>query len=188
MKIIGICGTNGSGKDTLADMLAKRHGWLSFSYSEYLRDEARKRGLSIERKNLSAISSELRAKYGSDILTRKAVELFDKSRGKYNGLFVHSMRHPGEAKKVKELGGTVVWLDGDPKVRYERTTSRARSKEDMKSYEDFLAEQESEMRPSGKSTLEMAKVKEMADIFLQNNGDNLENFINEAEEALKKLL
>src|SRR5574337_1477775 len=105
MKIIGIGGTNGSGKDTIAKMLAERHGWLVVQYSDFLRDEARKRRLPIERQNLSAISAEWRADYGHDIMTERAAELFKKTKPARDGLVVLSMRHPGEAKRVKELGG-----------------------------------------------------------------------------------
>lgn len=189
MKIIGVCGTNGSGKDTVAQMLADRHGWLMVQYSDFLRDEARKRGLSIERKNLSSISTEWRAKYGNDVLTRKSVDLFNEHPGKYKGLVVLSMRHPGEANKVHDLGGKVVWIDADAEVRYKRVSSRARSDEDVKTYDEFLAEQEREMYHSeGSSSNNMAGVKKLADIFIKNNGDDLEAFKDEAEKALKEFI
>lgn len=189
MKIIGICGTNGSGKDTLAEMLVERHGWLMVQYSDFLRDEARNRGLAIERKNLHSISTEWRAKHGNDILTRKSVDLFNESPKKYKGLVVLSMRHPGEANKVHELGGKVVWVDADPKIRYKRVSGRARSDEDVKTYEEFLDDQEREMYHSeGSSSNNMAGVKKLADIFIENNGDDLEVFKDEAEKALKDLL
>jgi dephospho-CoA kinase len=189
MKIIGICGTNGSGKDTIAQMLAERHGWLMVQYSDFLRVEARKRGLPIERRHLSFISAEWRATHGYSVLTEKSVDLFNKSKDKYKGLVVLSMRHPGEAKKVKELGGVVVWVDADPKIRYKRVTGRGRSTEDIKKYEHFLAEEEAEMHHSGhESTVSMAKVKDMADIFLENNGDDLEAFKDQAEKVLAKYI
>lgn len=189
MKLIGIAGTNGSGKDTVAQMLAERHGWMMIQYSDFLRKEAKKRGLPIERKHLSSISAEWRAKHGHSILTEKAAELFEKSKTGHKGLVVLSMRHPGEAKKVKELGGVVVWVDADPEIRYERVTGRGRSTEDTKTYEEFLAEEESEMHHSGhEATLSMSKVKEMADIFLQNDSGDIEAFKDAAEKALAKFL
>ena len=45
MKIIGIAGTNGSGKDSLGEILAKNYGYMFVSGADFLRDEAKKRGL-----------------------------------------------------------------------------------------------------------------------------------------------
>src|SRR3990167_11034388 len=130
MKLIGISGTNGSGKDTVGDMLAERHNWLFVSVSDFLREEARHRGLPIEREHLSSISAEWRRKHGHGVLTQRAAELFKKTAGKHKGLAVIPMRHPGEAAKVKELGGKIVWVDADPRVRYKRIAERSRSTED----------------------------------------------------------
>src|ERR1043166_4872159 len=105
MKLIGVAGTNGSGKDTVGQMLAQKHGWMFISVSEFLREEARKRGLPIEREVLRSISTEWRRKYGLSVLTDRAVKLFEDSNNKYKGLAVAPMRNPGEAQKVKDLGG-----------------------------------------------------------------------------------
>ncbi|OGL36507.1 hypothetical protein A3E49_02005 [Candidatus Saccharibacteria bacterium RIFCSPHIGHO2_12_FULL_49_19] len=189
MKLIGISGTNGSGKDTVGDMLAERHNWLFVSVSDFLREEARRRNLPIERKHLSSISAEWRRKHGHGVLTERAARLFKEKATKHDGLAVVPMRHPGEAAKVKELGGIIVWVDADPKVRYKRVTGRGRSTEDVKTYEQFLAEEEAEMHHSGdEATLSMSKVKEMADISLVNNGDDIEAFKNEAEKALESVI
>jgi len=50
--IIGIGGTNASGKDTVAQMLVKKYGWQYVSLSDLLRDELKSRGESITRKKL----------------------------------------------------------------------------------------------------------------------------------------
>src|SRR3990167_2051439 len=145
MKLIGISGTNGSGKDTVGDMLAERHDWLFVSVSEFLREEARRRNLPIEREHLRNISAEWRRQHGHGVLTERAAELFKKTAGKHKGLVVIPLRHPGEAVKIKELGGKIVWVDADPKVRYQRIAGRGRSTEDKKTYEQFLNEEKAEM-------------------------------------------
>src|SRR3990167_3600602 len=189
MKIIGIGGTNGSGKDTVGHMLVERYSWLFVSVSDFLREEARRRNLPIERQHLSSISAELRRKHGHGVLTERAAKLFKKTAGKHNGLVVIPMRHPGEAAKVKELGGKIVLVDADPKVRYKRIAGRGRSSEDKKTYKQFLAEEKAEMHHSGdEATLSMSKVKEVTDIFLENNGSDIEAFKDKAEKALAKYL
>lgn len=189
MKIVGVGGTNGSGKDTVGQMLAERHGYLLVSISDILRKKLKKRGLPIERKNLRALSAKLRHKCGLGILVDEAVEEFKKTNGKYTGLVIPSLRNPGEADKVHGLGGMVVWTDGDPKIRYERVFNRQRTTEDQKTYNQFLAEEQDEMDYGGDETaLHMAGVKERADIFIENNGNDIEAFKDEAEKALKAVI
>lgn len=174
MKIIGVAGTNGSGKDTVGHILAQKYDWLFVSVSDLLRDECRKRGLAVERENLRNISAEWRREGGLGVLVDKAVEVFESGNGQYGGLAIASLRNPGECERITELGGVNVWVDADPRVRYERiqTAERGRGGEDEKTYEQFLAEQEAEMQPSGdEATLNMAGVKALADITIINESD-----------------
>jgi len=189
MKLIGIGGTNGSGKDTVARMLAERDGFMVVSVSDFLRDELKKQGLAIERKNLRALSAQWRKKYGLGVLIDKAVDEFKKSGSQYRGLVIPSIRNPGEADEIHRFGGKVIWTDGDGRIRYRRIYSRNRSSEDNKSFEQFISEEKAEMDHGGSETaLHMAGVKEKADIFLQNNGDDIEAFKDEAEKALAVIL
>jgi len=179
MRIICIAGTNGSGKDSLGEMLAGRHGWLFVSITDILRDGLRDQGLPIERENMRRLSADWRRESGLGVLIDKAVEEFKRRGGeaKYQGLVIASLRNPGEADEVHKLGGRVVWLDGDPKVRYGRIYSRQRSSEDQKTFEQFLAEEQAEMQHEGdEATLNMAGVKAQADIFIDNNFPDLQTF------------
>jgi cytidylate kinase len=183
--LIGISGTNGSGKDSLGQMLAQRHGYMFVSVTEILRDEARKRGLPIERPNLWTISAQWRRESGLGVLIDKALQQFETQKHHYKGLAIASLRNPGEVDRVHELGGTVIWLDADSQVRYQRTESRARGSEDHKTFEQFLAIQEAEMNQGGDdATLSLAGVKAKADIFIENSGKDVKAFQDQAEKAL----
>lgn len=170
MKIIGIAGTNGSGKDTIGGLLARQHGFLFISVSDLLREECRKRALPVERENLRAISAEWRREGGLGVLIDKAVEVFDQKEGN-EGLAIASIRNPGENDRIHELGGTMLWVDADPKIRYERIQSanRGRGGEDDKTFEQFLGEEQAEMQHSGdEATLNMAGVKALCDVTILN--------------------
>jgi cytidylate kinase len=192
MKIIGLSGTNGSGKDTVGFMLAERHKFLFISGSDMLRDEARLRGEEPTREVLRTISTEWRRESGHlGVLIDKAVEQYQQVADTYpGGLVVASLRNPGEADRVHELDGVVVWTDADQRIRYDRiimhAAERNRYDEDHKTFEQFCAEEEAEMTTTGDlATLNMSAVKERADIFVTNDGNDIEAFKDEAELALK---
>lgn len=192
MKIIGLSGTNGSGKDTVGLMLAERHSYLFISVTDLLRQEARSRGEEPTREVLRTISAEWRRESGHlGVLIDKAVEQYEQVADTYpGGLVIASLRNPGEADRVHELDGTVVWTDADQKVRYDRIIAHAAERnrygEDHKTFEQFCAEEAAEMTTTGDvATLNMSAVKDRADIFVTNDGDDLEIFKTEAELALQ---
>lgn len=188
MNIIGVGGTNGSGKDTIGELLRDNFGWLYVSVSEDLIiPELKRRGLPPERQHMAALSTEWRGKYGDGAVVDKAMEKFEVEGGfsKLGGLAVASLRHPGEADRIHEVGGRVVWVDADPKIRYERTYRRGQGAKDQKTPEQFLAEQAAEMDAGGRQSVNsVVEVKAKADIQLENNGNDLEAFKTEAIRAL----
>src|SRR5579884_4279711 len=147
LKIIGLAGTNGSGKDSVGQILASRHGYLFVSVTEILRDELRRRGLKVNRENLRSLSAAWRRESGQlGILVNKAVEQYQEVADKFVGVATASLRNPGEADRVHELGGTMVWVDAEAKIRYNRVQAnkdiRGRQSEDEKTYEQFLRSEE----------------------------------------------
>jgi cytidylate kinase len=182
-KIIGIAGTNGSGKDTVGHTLADRHSYLFVSVTDLLRAELNRRGIPVDREHLRALSAEWRREYGLAVLVDRAIQEYNRLKGGYVGVAIASLRNPAEADRIHELGGTVMWIDADPKTRYERiqfnVEARARAGEDAKSFEEFLAEEEAEMHKPAEgdaANLDMHGVKRRSDLFLLNDATNLEQF------------
>lgn len=176
-KIIGIAGTDGSGKDSLGHCLRDQHGWFFISVTDLLRDEARKRGLPLSRGTLKTISAEWRAQDGLGVLVDRAVRIYSRLDKDYAGLALASLRNPGEVKRVHELGGQVVWLDAPIELRYQRAIARNKGSEDHVTFEEFKAEEEEQMRQTGdETTLNLSAVKAKADIFITNDNNNLEDF------------
>lgn len=183
LRIIGLSGTNGAGKDVVGHTLALNYNYLFVSVSDLLREEAKKRGVPADREHLRAISAEWRRGQGLGVLVDRAYELFQELTDKYDGLVMASLRNAHEADRVHELGGTMVWVDAESRIRYERIQrnleSRGRAAEDGKTYEQFLAEEAAEMTPpagSDEAALNMGAVKERCDIFLDNAGDEITEF------------
>ncbi len=177
-KLIGISGTNGSGKDTVGHYLAYKHNYLFISVTNLLRAELNQRGLPADRTHLRELSAEWRREFGYGVLVDRAYQEFGPVASKYTGLAIASLRNPYEADRVHELGGSVWWLDADPRIRYDRIQAnvdlRHRAEEDNKTYEEFLAEEQAEMHQSGDAaTLDMGAVKARADVTLVNGGEQL---------------
>jgi dephospho-CoA kinase len=189
LQIIGLAGTNGAGKDTVGHILAEHHGYLFVSVTDLLRQEAERQGLEPNREVLRGISSQWRRETGPGVLIDKAVDAYKAHDGAYQGVVISSLRHPGEADRVHELGGTVVWVDADPRVRYDRiqkaAAQRNRPAEDDKTFEQFQKEEAVEMKQQGDAaTVNMSAVKERADVPLDNNEGGLEQFKRDVEQAL----
>lgn len=184
MNIIGIAGTNGSGKDSLGEILAKYHGYKFISVSEdLLIPELEKDGKPITRVTMSELSAEWRRQFGMGATVDKILEKFGK--GSDQKLVIASLRHPGEAERIHELNGRIVWLDADAKVRYERIYKRGQGEKDQKTYEQFLAEEQAEMSRAGdEATLSVAEVKKKADVVIMNDQNDMEIFRQKVEKAL----
>jgi dephospho-CoA kinase len=185
VKLIGIAGTDGSGKDSLGHFLRDDYGWYFISVTDLLRDEARKRGMALARSTLKLISAEWRAKEGLGVLVSHAVTEYKRLNKEYAGLVIASLRHPGEADAVHKLKGRVVWLDAPIQLRYQRAVTRNKGTEDRVTFQEFKAEEEAQMQHNGdETTLNLSGVKAKADIFITNDTDNLEDFRRSAQKAL----
>ena len=181
LRIIGLAGTNGSGKDTIGQILADRHGYLFISVTELLRTEAARRKQAVTREVLRTISAEWRRELGLGVLVDKAVTEYETATTTttYSGVTIASLRNPGEADRIHEMGGTMIWIDADPRRRYERIqaniTLRGRVEEDDKTFDQFLEEEAAEMHtPSGgdAASLNSSGVKQRCDIFISNDGSD----------------
>lgn len=186
LKIIGLGGTNGSGKDTVGELLASGHNFLFVSVTDMMRKECLSRGLSVERVNLRMISAEWRKESGLGAAVDKAVNYYNQQQKDYQGLVIASIRNPGENDRIHELGGQVWWVDANPKLRYERVTSgnRGRDAEDSISYEQFIADENAEMyaQAGADSTgLNGDAVRKLSDANLMNQStlEDLKSQINE---------
>lgn len=174
-EIIGIAGTNASGKDTLGELRARLQNAKFVSLSDIIRRELDKRGLPHERENLRTLANEWRNAEGHGVLAKRTIDLYESEKAEkgYHGLTATSIRHPDEARAIQEAGGIVIWVDADPKVRYERIHKRNRT-EDQKTFEEFMAEEEIEMKPG--VGLDMGGVRDIADLTIINEFDSLEAY------------
>lgn len=185
-KILGIAGTNGSGKDTIAHMLVDKYHFLFVSLADIIRREINKRDLPQTRENLRRVSTEWRRQHGVAVLVDMAYQIFKvQPKGKYSGLVLGSLRNPGEVDRLHDLGGKLIWIDADPRKRYERVHARNRDQDDRKTFEEFLSDEQAEMFSMGdEATLNVSEVRERADLKIDNDFDAKEELFAAVENAV----
>lgn len=188
IRIIGISGPNGAGKDAVGLLLSQRHNYLFISVTDLLRQELHNRNQPTDRLHMRTLSKEWREQYGLSVLIDRAYETFEKVQDQYAGLVMASLRNPYEADRVHELGGAVVWVDADPHVRYQRLQNakrEGREGDDDKTFEQFLAEEQIEMMNSGDAAaLNMSAVRERADQTIMNDTTQIAELEAELERVL----
>ncbi len=176
MKLIGLSGTNGSGKDTVASLLTDNFNFSYISLSDILREEAKKQNIQPTRQNLSNISSLWRKQFGEDFLVQKALKEYEFQIGvDKKGLAIGSIRNFKEALNIKNNKGFILWIDANVEIRYKRIQRnlmiRNHLDTDRISFKEFLKEEENEMIiHNHNQTLNMLEVKKIADRIIYNEG------------------
>lgn len=192
--IYGVAGTNGSGKDTILDLMAE-HGFLAFNTSNGLRQITMAVMGTTQRGGNDSptgkIANAQRSVYDGGMVSLGLIDYWARvlhmpKELHPKGLVIGSIRAVGEVETLKNFGGKLIVVDADPRIRYRRLTSRGRAYEKQISFEQFIAEEEAEMGRSetDPSKFGIAQVMKMADITITNDSDDLEMFKAHAREKL----
>ncbi|MAZ30243.1 hypothetical protein CL655_03080 [bacterium] len=179
--IIGITGTDGAGKGTVVDYL-KTKGFVHYSARSLIVAEIERQGLSVDRNQMRLTANELRTRNGNEFIVKQAYERIEID-GVTNAI-IESLRALAEAEYLKQQGGILLAVDADPEIRYQRVQAR-RSASDQVSYEQFLAHEELEKNDPDPHGMQKAKVMEMADYTIMNDG-TVEELEAEVEKFLTK--
>lgn len=165
--IIGITGTDGSGKGTVVDYLVAKHNFTHYSSRDFIVAEIERKGLLVDRNQMRLIANEMRAKYGNEFVVRQAYEKAQ-SEGK-DKVIIESVRALAEADFLKQKKGLLLAVDADEKLRFDRVQSR-RSESDKVTFEVFHAHEELEKNDPDPNGMQKAKVIAMSDYTIMNNG------------------
>jgi len=180
---IGFTGPNAAGKGEAIRYLVDNHCFTAFSLSDILRAELKERGIESGRDSLIRMGNELREKEGAAVLAaRTAAKIKNMPQA-----VIDSIRNPAE---IEELRGslknfTLIGIDADARVRYERAVKRSREGENRISFEGFKAKEELE-NSTDKNAQQLKKCFEMSDIKIDNSKDTASLFA-QLEKILKEL-
>jgi dephospho-CoA kinase len=181
MIIIGITGTLGAGKGTIVEYLVERKNFKHFSARTFLVEEIKRRGLENNRDNMVIVANDLRQKNSPSFV---ADELFKRALEFGQNCVIESLRTVGEIESLRKKGNfTLLAVNADPKIRYERITKRLTSTDNI-SFEKFLADEEREMESMDPNKQNLKKCIEMADFVVENDG-SIDELNSKVEEILK---
>lgn len=121
-KIIGIAGQIGSGKTSLAKELCSRLNWKPISFGSFVRSEANRRGIRIDRVALQQLGEDLIAKLGPDEFVRQVLY----SDAINPNIIIDGIRHIEVWQAIRSITHKciLVYLDIPEKVRIARLQQR----------------------------------------------------------------
>ncbi len=161
--IIGLTGTNASGKGEVAKYLVSK-GFQYLSLSDIVKHEAKFKGLELTRENLILTGNLMRAQFGPDVLAQRTIKNITEKN-----CVIDSIRNVAEAKAIKKLKDSLlIAVDAPSELRYERSQKR-KEERDRLSFAEFkkLEAQENFKSPTGQQ-LRLA-MKEADKLIINNS-------------------
>lgn len=177
MKIIGVCGKIGSGKDTVADYLAEKHGYHKLVMSDIITIELESLGRPVNREEMQKLSKEYKAVYGKGVWAKKTIETA--KRRDIKKAVITGIRDTKEIEVFREHSNfRLINVDADEKTRFGRLSRRGTEK-DIQTLEEFREQERKE-----ENIFDLySKFSELSDITIRNNGTK-----KELAEKIEKLI
>lgn len=159
--IIGITGTYGAGKDTVAQYLVTK-GFNHYSLSDEIREILRELGIEETRENLIKVGNQFRKERGNDHWAIKVMEKLQRPA------VVTSLRHPNEIEHLKKQSNFILLhVDAERNIRYQRSVLRARTG-DVMTFKEFVEKEERELFGSANEQ-NLSQCFARADYIIYNN-------------------
>lgn len=179
VRVYGVIGRNGSGKDEVVDYLRDRYGIPKISVGDVVREVADQEGLEPTRENLQEIADRYRSHYGEDCFIKEIVRRIEKRDWQSAG--ITGIRTPEDVSTLRERYGEGLILIHvrvkDTRVRFQRVRERGEAR-DPRSYDEFLHQDQRE-----EEVFQLSDSIACADVTIPNNG-TLEELHRSIEKAL----
>ena len=163
MLIVAVVGLARSGKDTVAEILARKHG---FSHFDFFRDVIvplmEEQGIEPDKANAVKFGNQMRGKFGMGVFGEKMAGLvYGKGMAVVTG--ARSLEELGHLEKIAEKF-YIVRVEARQEQRFER-----RSELDPKQEKDFFGRDADDLGKKG-----LAAVLKAADFSVGNSGSKVE--------------
>ena len=185
MRVIGVTGQNGTGKDEVLKYISARYGVPFLATGDVVREIAAQEGVEPTRSNLQKISERYFQQYGQGYFVRLVAEKIKEKAWGVAG--ISGIRSFDDVQVLKTIFGKDFVLIHvfitDPHIRYERMSKRGEER-DPHSYDEFLRNDAAEER-----IFHIKKAEQNADYLINNDGtrDDLHRQIDQLVSE-KKLL
>lgn len=167
--IIGITGWMAAGKDTVADYLIEKRGFLYISLSDIIREALRAEGREVSRDNLREKGNELRDQYGPDYLAQQALKKVAENPDK--DYVIPSIRQSAEVRVLRENPTFTLWaVVGPIEERFARMQARKRGDDQLITSIEVLKEKEAAENGGTANCQEVGVTVGMADVTIDNSG------------------
>ncbi len=161
-RIIGLLGETGSGKDTFSNIIKNEvPSVLLLRFSKPLSDALGVFFDEIKKEDQQWLANNLRDRFGEDILMKGIAKKMKESSSEK--IILNGIRVREEFNFIKDKGGTIIYINADPKIRWERVRERGEKKDDNVYYEKFLE------IDKGRPEVQVRELGEQADIVIDNN-------------------
>jgi len=166
IKVIGVVGQNGSGKDEVLKYLQLKHDVPFLATGDIVREIAAAEGVEPTRSNLGAISDRYFKEHGKGHFIKMAVKRIIQNGWKTAG--VSGIRSPEDVAILHNiLGPDFVLIQvtvADPEIRYSRMAKRGEGR-DRATTDEFRRQDEAEEK-----LFRVTKAMRLANFGLSNNG------------------
>lgn len=173
MRVIGLVGPIGAGKDVVSSYLQKSHGYKAVIMGDIVREIAAKHDMRPTRDNLHALQKRYTDKYGKGYFaeqTAKRVlrqwqvtgDLSLEIRAVING--IRRLEDASVPKKKFGKDMILLFIDSDKEKRFERLRSR-KNERDPRTLEEFEQQEAAETR-----LFSIEALRAYADDVIVNNG------------------
>ncbi len=169
-KIIGLIGEMGAGKDTFCDFVKANYQNVYFlKFSDALTEVLKMFFNEVKREDQQWLSSTLRERFGQDILVKALVKKIEKIS---DGIIIlNGVRRPDDFKALKSIGGKLIYVTAEQKLRWERVKTRGEKADDDVPFEKFV-----EMGKAEAESL-ITVIGAEADLKIENNGTKEDLYI-----------
>ena len=180
VKVIGLTGSIGAGKDVVGKYLVSKYGYNHITIGDVVRAAMKEKGMEMTRENSDAFSQQMRDKHGATYWISQCVKkVIDE---KYKKAVIDGVRLPSvheTIKKAFEKDYILFKVEAKPLTRFERLQSRGRAD---------LPKDLAQFNSQEKSQNEMFKldVTFKAASAVIDNSLTLENLYKNADEVMKK--
>ena len=185
VKVIGISGSMGSGKEVVKQIILRNLSAYSVSLSAAIHGEMEKKRMQFTRQTMQDMGDEIRGKYGAFIFAKFSTEFMSRDRPY---LVVEGITNPAEAewlKKAYKGDFVLVGVDAQQQTRFDRLKKKENNHViEPASFDEFVRLDSREMGEGEPAHgLQVRKCIEMADYKITNDGDQAQ-----LESAVKEML